>query len=193
MRRIHVSMGIAALLLCAWFTGQRLSADPPVPKTGGDELARLQRQIAETSLKLAENELQVLVDANERLPNTFPKAAVERAQQIVEVAKARAEQVGKDADADAHASYLGLATAEMNVAETQYKSALAANRQIKNAVAPLELQRLALTATLAKLRHERAKLAGNVPALVLLSWQLEDLREQVRNLSRQVELYRGNE
>lgn len=193
MRRKTFTMGLTGLLIGAWLTGQLLSADPAASKTSGEDLAKLQRQIAETSLKLAENELQVLVEANKRLPNTFPKAAVERAQQIVEVAKARAGEVGKDADADAHANYLGLTAAEMTVAETQYKAALAATQQIKNAVPPLELQRLALTANLTKLRHERAKLAGSVPALVLLSWQLEDLREQVRNLSRQVELYRGNE
>jgi hypothetical protein len=182
---------VIAAICSSWFAGRLMSADPPKSKPTQDELGKIQRQIADVSLKLAETDLQVLVDANRKLPNTFPRSAVERLQQVVAVAKQRVAQTGKDEDS--HASYLALTEAEMNIADADYRTSLQANKQIKNAVPPLELERLRLTAELAMLRHDRAQHASKVPDILLLGWQLDDLREQVRRLGQQVELYRGNE
>ena len=173
----------------SWMVGRLMSADAK----SSDELAKINSQIAELSLKLAETELQVLVDANEKLANTFPRSAVDRLQQVVNAAKQRAAQTSKENGANVYSSYVTLTGGEMNAAALDYRTAMAANSQIKDAVPPLELERLRIAAELAKLRNERAQKAADVPDIVLVNWQLEDLRDQVRRLAQQVQLYRGNE
>ena len=190
--KFFVTLALFVAISGGWLAGRLMSADPP-KSNDADQLAKINAQIARAELHLAETELKVLVDANTNLPNTFPRSAVMKLQQIVDAAKKRVEQSGKGDSADLHSSYIALTAAEMNSAATNYRTALAANKQIKDAVPALELERLHITAELAKLRSDRAQNAGGVSDIVLLGWQLDDLREEVRNISQQVELYRGNE
>lgn len=193
MRCKYFSVIVLIAILCgSWAAGRLFSADPP-EKSSSEDLAKIERQIAGASLKLAEVELQVLVDANQKLANTFPRSAVERSQQALALAKERAAQAGKDDDADLHTSYVDLTKSEWDVADANYRAAVRANKQIKDAVPRLEVERFRLLAELAKLRYDRAQQAGKLPEIVLLNWQVEDLRNQIRRLVHQVELYRGNE
>lgn len=190
--KFYVTLALMVAISGGWFAGHLMSADPP-KASDSDSLAKINAQIARAELHLAETELKVLVDANTKLANTFPRSAVMKLQQVVNAAKKRVEQADK---ADSHtmlASYVALTAAELNSADTNYRTALAANKQIKDAVPALELERLKITAELAKLRNDRAQQAGTASEVSLLSWQLDDLREKVRNISQQVELYRGNE
>jgi hypothetical protein len=193
--RLLSALLFGAAVCTYWIWGAAVWAEPSQTKADGSnpQLGKLQRQIAELSLQLAQNELQVLVDANERLPNEFPRTAVEQAQQFVAAARQRVELTKGQQGPNLYSNYVNLAAAELKAAESQYRAAQAATRLVRDAVPPLELERLRLTTELTKTRFERAKLAKEVPEILLLSWQIEDLREQVRRLARQVELYRGNE
>jgi hypothetical protein len=192
MRRSNILIvGLVSIISGSWLAGQLLSADPK--PNSSEELNRISGQIAAMSVKLAEVELQVLVDANEKLANTFPRSAVARLRQTVAAAKLQAANATKSDSASLHENYVALTGAEMHAAALEYQTALAANKSVKNAVPPLELERLKIMAELAKLRNERAQQSTGASEMDLLNWQIADLRDHVRRLSQQVELYRGNE
>jgi hypothetical protein len=194
-RRWVMNVGVAAAIaIAAWFAGQGMHAETPAnSQTSGGDLAKIDLAYNENALKLAETELQILVSANEKLPNMFPKVDVDRARAIVALAKWRLDHVRKNVKVAEYENYLVAAEADAKIAQLSYDTSVAANKRIANAVTPLDLEALRLRAELGKLRVERVRAAKTQPDLVMLRWQIQDLRDQIARLTTEVELYRGNQ
>lgn len=151
--------------------------------------ANLEVQYAKAQLRVAELNLQKLKRSNVRLARTVPADVVGEYQQDVEVARLQVQAAESGDKADVFAVWLRRAAANETAAQAQWKSAVAANQASQNAIDPLDVERLAARAQMAKFQRERGRLLTAGPADAQTQWQISLLADDVQRLKE--ELLRG--
>ena len=187
-RSLQVTIRFAAVgvLLAACLFGTAVVWSGPAE---GAKQATLEAQYAKAQLRVAELNLQKLKRSNQRLARTVPADVVGQYQQDVEIARLQLQAAESGGPAEAFAVWLRRASANAAVAQAQWKSAVAANQTASNAIDPLDVERLAARAQLAKLQLERGQVLAAGPADAQMQWQMSLLADDVQRLKE--ELLRG--
>ena len=151
--------------------------------TDGESLERLNLRYAATSLKLARLNLDQAQDANRRLARAVPSTEVERLKQLVKLAEVEVRKEMKAGQGDQANMNVRTAAANLKVATAEWRSAEEANRSGPGTVQPRELERLRLTAELARLSLARERASGDPKsAAAELQYQIDQLRSEVEDL-----------
>lgn len=145
---------------------------------------------AEASLRLAKIDLQKAIELNKRVPNTFSPVALQPLEQAVDLAQQWYDDVRKAVADPLYASYVRGEEAALMIAEAEYQKARAADERFPGTTNPDELERLRLTAEVARLRYTRALDSASEPESARLAWQVEQLREEMIRLRARVEQLR---
>lgn len=154
-----------------------------------DEAADVNVRYFQANLELATHDLQVASNANRRIPNMTSKLTMIRLQNQVKVAEKLLEQaMTRDVD-DLHMAHLQSVENDLDLAERQLKWAEEVSQKHSGSVRDDQLERLRLSAELARLAFQRAK-SPEITADPMnhVQWQIDRLRSEV--LSLQVEFER---
>jgi hypothetical protein len=182
---------IVGLALAAASLPLRSAVPPPPPAPeprADDKQDSIEVRFARAQLQLAEVSLKQVRQMNQRATGAVPQNAVAQYEQDVEVAKAlvQAADHRPGQQEDLFPVWLRRAEAEATSAETQWRSAAAANRRAPGAYADLEVERLHLRADVARLRFEHGQALADKSAEVRLQWQLGVLADDVERLKDEV-------
>ncbi len=184
----------AGLLLCGWLTAQvcpRLLADQQDQKAADkkEEKEDIQVQVAKAYVKVVEAEYNKYAETNRKLPGTIRPQVMQALQTAIREAQDRVKLAQNDDMSDGEI-YIASAKADLLDAEEALRKANAANLQFADTVGPSEVARLKAVIDLAKLKVQMAdKLSSDTP-LSRVSWELEQLREEVQELRLIVALLR---
>jgi hypothetical protein len=184
-KRFTIGMVLGCLAGAALVTSVNTAEPQPAKKPGTVDEANI--MYVDAHLALAKADLQKALDANALFANTYPQAAVVYLQRTVEIAQKRSEIV-HNPSASRYDAYVALTEGVVHIANDDYQKAQAANQRRPNAVAAPEVERLRLTAEVARLRWERAKLSADQPELTILHWHLQDLTDEVLRLRGRLEM-----
>lgn len=135
----------------------------------------------EVYLALAKLELQRALDTNKQIPGTFTNTALDALRLSVQIATAQLQNLQTN-QSQRIPAYLISAEANARGAAAAYKRAVAANQQSPGALPATELERLRLTAILAELSLDKAKLVNPNSKLDYLQWQADQIREDLYQL-----------
>ncbi len=157
--------------------------DPNLPT----DTDALNIKYAETFVDLAKVNLQKATDFNRRVPGAFSEAEVDRLRRLVAFGEERlgwTKSAGhKQSDANIFAAEVSLRSAEAN-----HQKAMSANTRVPGAVSNLEIERLRLTADLARMSMQKARLVAETATPVgRRAVELDQLREDVMQLRSRVE------
>ncbi len=141
------------------------------------------------NLKLARHDLQLASNANRRIPNMTSKLTMIRLQNQVKYAAKLLEQaMTKDVD-DLHMAHLQSVENDLDLAERHLKWAKEVSQKHSGSFRDDQLERLRLSAELARLALQRAKSPeATADAITHVQWQIDRMRSEV--LSLQVEFER---
>jgi len=145
-------------------------------------------EYAKTYLKLSQVELQQVLEANEKVPSTYPAAEIERRKLQVKVAELQLAALQKSGGrGDAVNVHLLQAKEQAILAKQRYLRALESkNRDIL--YTKLDLERLRLNAELAELRVKTWSDPKDVMELIdNVYWQIDILSDQLADLQSQVD------
>jgi hypothetical protein len=174
------------LLAVGVVTGVAASAaPPPEPAAPAADKQNLDVQYAKTYLQLAQLELQRATNTNRQVPGTFTKPALDALQQFVQVAQQQLA-IAENKQLDKKALYLISAEANAKASEAAYARILQINRESPGAIAAMEVERLRLTAQLARLSLDKARNVDVNSPQEYLQWEIDQLREDVFQLRNRV-------
>jgi hypothetical protein len=140
---------------------------------------------ARAQVQLAEANLQRVEQSNQRLEDSVPSSVVAEYQHDVEVAKTRLEEAVAGRVASDFQLWLRRADAERQAAETNWKTATAANGSAPGTFGPLDIERFRLRADVAKLQLERGQTLVDSGREVQLQWEIDLLDNQVQRLKEE--------
>lgn len=156
--------------------------------SGDNELERLNVRYAMTALRLARLNLDQALDANRRLARAVPSTEVERLKQLVKLGEDEVRKEMKSGQGDQANMNVRTAAANVKVAAAEWRKAEQANRAVPGTVQPRELERLRLTAELARLALARERASGDPKsAAAELQYQIDQLRSDVEELRSEVQ------
>jgi|GEM_PF-4483679 hypothetical protein len=156
------------------------------------KLADLDVRYAEVYLQLTKLEFARAVDINRQIPGTFTNAALEALRQSVVIAQEQLNDLQAKGN-DRKAAYLISAQASAKGAEAAYLRALRINEQSPGTIVANELERLRLSAELAKLSLQKAETVEPANVQQFLQWQVDQLREELYQLkTRLAQIQRMN-
>jgi hypothetical protein len=151
---------------------------------------------ARAHVALAEANLKKVEVTNQRVANAVPRNVVAEYREDLELARMRLEQSLRNPGAAPMPIWLRTAEAVSKNAETEWKSAVAANQRMAGAVDELEVERLRIQSQLAKVRLEFGRSLSGRPVDEQRQWQmaflmdeLELVKEQIRRSPPSVRIY----
>jgi len=174
---------------------------PPAPADRPDPVGISQRErehaalhvrYAEARVRLAKADLEKARELNRRHANTVPAGELAALEDRIELL----ETLARDARDRPHGNGLSIQRASSRAAAARAQSALesarAARRGADNAYSEIDMARLELRAEVARLRAELWDDPVMVPSLIdEMQVQIEQLHEQVQDLSDQLEVIRS--
>ncbi len=187
---------LGILALCGWLTGQvaaplfaQPKEDNAKPQTAADEERQLDIRYAQAYLRLVEATLDKYQETNRRQPNIIRRGVIQALQESVREAQDRIKLAESD---DAHDAeiYVSGAEATLRAAEESLRKAQAANAQRPGTIGAQEIARLNAEIELGKVRIEKARHLSAESPLSNVRFEIEQLREQVRELRLIVALLR---
>ena len=189
MKKESGMTGLRLLIVLGLITGLNVSVaqqnQEPAPAANNASAGELNIRYAEIYLELAKLQLQRALDTNKQVPGTFTNTAVEALRQSVYVAEQQVDMLKKS---NGRPVNMFLVSAEINVraSAATYTRAKAVNQMSPGAIAQAEIERLRLTAELAKINLEKAKSIGNQSSGEYMQWQIDQLREDFFQLRNQL-------
>lgn len=177
---IFLGAGFLAGILCSshfasWAAGQ-------VPAKQEEPL---NVRYARAFLELAKLDLQKAQNANRSVAGTLSAAYIEPLMQGVRMAEQLVDDAQQEAQGKKVAVSLRNEEVHAKLTEISYQKAAAANARVSGTVNGIELERLRLTAEVARLGLERAKVASQTE-LGFVQWQLDQLHEELFRLRNTV-------
>jgi hypothetical protein len=150
-------------------------------------LRQLDLQAAELSLRLYELDLQKISDINKQMAGLYSNAVVDRFRANVEMAKQRVKATRERADGKRAVAIIGVGESLLQNAEETYARDIAANRQLSTAIKPVDVERDRVAVDMAKVNLEKAKIVDQLDSpIAVVNWQLDNLRDEVRQLRWQI-------
>jgi hypothetical protein len=167
----------ATILICVLLaTGQ---APEPAPKDASAE--NLEMRYARTRLKLAQANLQRVEQMNRKLDRTVPSSVVADFKREVSEAELQFQNASAEKTSEFDV-WLRKAENAFRSATTRWQSALAANKQVKDTIPAIDVERFRLRAEVAQLQWDRGKSLAKSPLEAQLAWQVELLSDEVELL-----------
>lgn len=175
------------------YSGFRAAADEPEKSRPGNSSgttdSNVDVQYERARLDLAKLELQIAVGANARLLGVYASATIERLRSNVAISESRLKEVSGGGKQDWHTAHLRELEGAFKMAEQRLKSALEINDRAPGSLPPHEVERLRLRAAVTRLALARAHDPSKVATpLDHLQWQLDQLRDEVLDLSVTVQM-----
>jgi hypothetical protein len=152
--------------------------------TKGDFAVRYAR----AQLRLAELTLQKAQEMNQKIPETLAAGTVEQFSDDVAFAKAQLESAMRGGSNDPFDAWLRRAEIDLRAAEARLQRAVEANKLVRGAYGPTDLERMRANIELARLRVERGQALAKGPADARLSWQIEMMNEGLNRVDEMVTL-----
>ncbi len=181
--------GLRLLLVLGLITGLNVSFaqqnQDAAPAANRSSSGELNIRYAEIYLELAKVQMQRALDTNKQVPGTFTNTAIEALRQSVYVAEQQVDMLKKSNGRPVN-MFLVSAETNMRASAATYTRAKAVNQMSPGAIAPAEIERLRLTAELAKINLEKAKCIGNESSSEYVQWQIDQLREEFFQLRNQL-------
>lgn len=163
-----------------------LAAEPAAEPTAGANES-LEVRYARAYLQLAQADLQIAREANEKVRGTYPEAAIEPLRQVVAIAEEQLKHALGDNAHSLHSVHLRQAEAAVAEAKGDLQKALDANQRLPGLMTPTELRRARLRLEVAKLALAKAKTVDAHNASEHTQWQLEELRKELLQLRSRIE------
>ena len=147
----------------------------------------VQVQYHDILVQIAEVDLQIAAESNRKAPGSFPGQTIERLQTNVNVARQLHERatLGYGDMPEAHVLY---AEARAQLSENNYRSAIKARELDPDSVPELKLEKIRLSAELARLRLEMWKHPESLTSLVdHMQWEIDQLSQEILQLHKRLE------
>ena len=151
----------------------------PAPKDAAGE--SLEMRYARSRLKLAQANLDRVEQMNRKLDRTVPSSVVSDFKREVGEAELQFQQATTE-KRDGFDIWLRRAENAFRSATTRWQNAQTANKQVKDTIPALDVERFRLRAEVAQLQWERGKAIAMAPREVQLAWQVELLGDEVELL-----------
>jgi hypothetical protein len=170
-----LAAGIASALVCnpsltQWALGQAPAEKEP-----------LNVRYARAYLDLCKIDLQQAHNVNKSVAGTLTSSYLQPLEQAVRMAEEHLSDTLAEASGKQIAINLRNEEVAAKLAEINYQKAASANARVAGTVNDLELERLRLTAEVAKLTLEKARIASQTE-LGYLQWQVDQLHDEVYRL-----------
>jgi hypothetical protein len=171
----------ATILMCVLLVmGQAPKpAREPAPQDAAGE--NLETRYARTRLKLAQANLQRVEHMNRKLDRTVPSSVVADFKREVGEAELQFQNASAE-KTSAFDVWLRRAENAFRSATTRLQGALAANKQVKDTIPAIDVERFRLRAEVAQLQWDRGKSLAKAPREAQLAWQVELLSDEVELL-----------
>jgi hypothetical protein len=144
-------------------------------------------QYYEVLVQIAEVDLQIAAESNRKVRGSFPGQTIQRLQTNVDVARKLHERatLGYGDMPEAHVLY---AEARAQLSENNYRSAIKVRELDPNSMGELKLEKIRLSAELARLRLVMWKHPESLSSLVdHMQWEIDQLSQEILELHRRVE------
>jgi hypothetical protein len=192
-RWLILAAGIAAGL---WQFSQadepRADSPPTIPATTppADVASRpgvdtLDLRYAEAQLALARANLTRAESANQRVPNAVSANVVAAYKNDVEVARLRVDKL-RAGGPESIQVWLRAAEVNWKLADSRYRSSLAANQRNANTVNQFDIERYRCRAEVCRLDFERGRAVADQPREKQLEWRISMLNDQIERLNEAV-------
>ena len=135
---------------------------------------------------LAETNLRKVLATNKLVARAVPANVVAEYREDLEVAKLRLAAALRGDGASPFPIWLRSAEASARAAEAEWRSALAANQRMPDAVDPLEVERIQRQAEVARLRLDLGKTLAGKPAQDQEQWELAYLLDEMQLVKERV-------
>ncbi|HEY5313317.1 MAG TPA: hypothetical protein VIK18_12395 [Pirellulales bacterium] len=178
LSRLLIAIG---LLVAVVASGQEPSGQKTTSSDAAGQVNDLDVRYIRIRLALSQLEVERVRQTNRRIPGTFTKTALEAIEQSAiidaEEYKAVTQKGGQRIPL-----YIIAAQARAKATQQSLQRVLAINQQNPETIAPLEVERLRLTAELAAVGLEKARSVGPKNDAQFLQWQIDQLREELYQL-----------
>lgn len=151
----------------------------PAPQDAASE--SLEMRYARSRLKLAQANLQRVEEMNRKLDRTVPSSVVNDFKRQVGEAELEFQQASAE-KRDGFEIWLRRAENAFRSATTRWQNAQTANKQVKDTIPALDVERFRLRAEVAQLQWERGKALAKAPREEQLAWQADLLSDEVELL-----------
>lgn len=149
----------------------------------GDE--SLELRYAEAQLALARANLTRAESANQRVPNAVSANVVAAYKNDVDVARLRVDKL-RAGGPESIQVWLRAAEVNWKLADSRYRSSLAANQRNANTVNQFDVERYRCRAEVCRLDFERGRAVAEQPREKQLEWRISMLNDQIERLNEAV-------
>lgn len=153
-----------------------------------EEQEILDVRYARAALRLAQLDLERVLEANRRVSGIYPASVVEPLRQVVAIAEEQLQQTLARDGGNLHAIHLRNAEAAVKVAEADWQRAQSQNRRLPGTMSDIDLERARVAAEVARLGLTKAISVNPESPMEHIQWQLEELRKEVLRIRSQVEI-----
>jgi hypothetical protein len=143
-------------------------------------------RFARAHVALAETNLKKVLATNRLVAKAVPGNVVAEYRDDLELARLRLEWALRAPAANPFPIWLRSAEASWKAADAEWRSALAANQRMADAVDPLEVERVQRQAEVARLRLELGKTLAGKPAQDQQQWELAFLLDEMQLVKERV-------
>jgi hypothetical protein len=154
---MHVELILAVALL-----GTIQPDERPAPREAAVEES-LELRYARARLELARANLSRVEQMNKKLDRTVPGSVVADFRDAAATAELQFKQAAKEAPQDELAIWMRRAESAYRSAHNRWQTAIAANRQVKDTIPVLDVDRFRLRTEVARLQLERGKQLAGAP------------------------------
>ncbi len=167
-------------------------AQQQAPREPVPDWPKVHLRYAESLQKLAEARLKKVLETNQTVPRTYPKAILRRRKVEVQLARQRVERLrGEGEDSDPYQLWVDEAESALRAAVADYQSAQRVQKQAGRPGDLLELAELEATVEVAEARLAARQAILQFPPAVRLQWELEEVRDAISSLQIGVERARA--
>lgn len=174
----------AELVLALALLGTIQPAELPAPREAATEES-LELRYARARLELARANLTRVEQMNKKLDRTVPGSVVAEFRDAAATAELQFKQAAKESPQDELAIWLHRAQSVYRSAHNRWQTALAANRQVKDTIPALDVDRFRLRTEVARLQLERGRRLVGAPREAQLAWQVEMLNNEIELLKEE--------
>lgn len=161
------------------------AATQPSDAAGRPGEETLELRYAEAQLALARANLTRAESANQRVPNAVSANVVAAYKNDLEVARLRVDKL-RAGGPESIQVWLRAAEVNWKLADSRYRSSLAANQRNANTVNQFDVERYRCRAEVCRLDFERGRAVANQPREKQLEWRISMLNDQIERLNEAV-------
>jgi hypothetical protein len=188
MNRIAYIVVASGLFFAGWQlsgVAHQPATEQPTRSATEEVGDNLELRYAEAQLSLARANLKRAESANQRVPNAVSANVVAAYKSDVEVARLRVDQL-KAGGPESIQVWLRAAEVNWKLADSRYRSALAANQRMPNTINPFDVERYRCRAEVFRLDFERGQAVMDQPREKQLEWRISMLNDQIERLNEAV-------